>query len=442
MKSVNSAAKAGLAFLAAAALLVGCTTPAAPQSTNAASSSADAIAGTVVVAQLSGTNSEWIERAAKGFEAEHPGVDIQINAQEYASLIGSAAQIYSSSNAPDVGFLQSNAAAFSTLAKAGALEDLSDVWESAGMNSATAKGVKDAWTVDGTAVGVPTFQVWAPVMFYNKDIFKKAGLADINGRVASMDEWSKIVSTLKTAGIQPLSLGAGGNSALHIVSALLQVNSTDEQWQNYLVNTNAGSTAPAEYATGPFLSALQTIARWKSEGTFASGVAGMTGTQSQALFASGGVAMISDGSWAPASLKSQNPDFEIGWFLYPSAVSQSKFQAYTGDGLVVPKTAKNPVAAKAFVQYLVSKAGQSELGNSIPIRTDMDVTALTQIPSQTQEQLAAMSTLGAVPIWSPSSTVVTAVLELVPQILTGDVSAEDGAARIQKVVDKARAASK
>src|ERR1700712_583666 len=77
--------------------------------------------GTVTVNAVTGEEAAWIKAATPGFEKKYPKIKISENTETQAQFLANAAQLYSSSSAPDLGFLQTNTTAYPLLVKAGAL---------------------------------------------------------------------------------------------------------------------------------------------------------------------------------------------------------------------------------------------------------------------------------------------------------------------------------
>jgi len=414
--------------------LVGCST--APEAGAEGS-------GTLYVTTNAGVNAAWIDLVIPEFEKLHPNIDVIQDAIDPTTLQSTAAQLYASSSAPDVGFLQTSMAAYATLIDAGALTELNDVWEISGLTDAVQPNVVASWSVDDNHYGIAYNQVWAPVIYYNKALFEQAGITAPDGRVASSSEWLDLIGKLKDAGLQPLAIGGGEFPALHIAGALLQASSTGTNpYSDYLTNTLAGSTTPALYSSGPFLDAMTTIDEWNELGVFAKGTPSMTEGQSVSLFSAGGAAMLSNGSWAVQSAAKDSPDLDFGWFLYPMSDTgtETTFLTYVGDGMVIPKTAKNPIAAKLFLEYLAGVDGQALLVStgSIPIRGDLPASTFDAFDAQTAEMIKAMSTLGGADIWSPDPTVNTAVTAAFSQILIGEKTPQQVGDEVQAIVDSLR----
>ena len=106
------------------------------------------------------------------FEKAHPEVSVVVNDfdhEEYKVAIRNFLQ----ADAPDIAiWFAGNRMKF--FVDQGLLEDVSDVWESAGFNDSMAAS-KGSLTVDGKQYGVPyAYYQWG--VYYRKDIFDELGL--------------------------------------------------------------------------------------------------------------------------------------------------------------------------------------------------------------------------------------------------------------------------
>lgn len=415
----------------------------APGVASSAAPAAGAATGTLSVVTNAGGNAQLMADVITAFEKKYPDIKVTQNAIDPTTLLNEATQLYSSSNAPDVGFLQPSSSAWTNLINGKQLLDISDVWTTSGLTTNVPADVVSQFGVGSTQYGVPFDQVWAPVIYYNKSLFQKAGVTAPIGKAPTLAEWNTIISKLKAAHIQPLAVGAGEFPALHVAGALLQTAATStDPYSNYLTNTVKGSTTPATYATGTYLAAMKVVKQWVDQGVFVKGAATMKEAQSVSLFAAGGAAMLSDGSWAADSVKGQSPSFTTGWFLYPQeqANVNPAFLTYTGDGEIVPAKAKNPAAAKLFLEFLVSEATQANIQPKygVPVRQDVPESALGAINPIDAQMFSSFKAQGTATIWSPDPSVVTAAETGVQEIITGQKTPEEVAADVQKVADAAR----
>lgn len=85
--------------------------------------------------------------------------------------------------------------------------DVSAAFESSGMAAALPPVVLDGLTFDGRQYGMPTSAHRGNVLFFNKDVLAKAGVAEPSDTY-TVDAWLQDMKKVKDAGVTPLCLGA------------------------------------------------------------------------------------------------------------------------------------------------------------------------------------------------------------------------------------------
>jgi ABC-type glycerol-3-phosphate transport system substrate-binding protein len=431
--------KALAAAAAVAVITVGLT-----GCSNGGSSTKSDGSGVVHVISNSGINSDWIASVIPLFEKKYPHIKVEQDAVEGQKLLTQATQIYASSSAPDVGFIQTNYPGYGALIKEGALTNLDDQWKASGLTGAVPASTSQFWEVNGHHYGIASYQVWTPVIYYNESLFSKAGITVPSDHQLTDKEFISMVDKLKADGTEPLAVGGGEFGGYHLITALMQSASPDvKTYESFLNNTQPGTKAGGDYSKEPLLDALNTVKEWSGDGVFAKGSASLTVMQAQSLFATGGAAMLTDGSWAASAVAQAKPTFDFGWFTYPSSKSKSLFLTSPDNGVVVPTKAKNPVGAKLFVQFLAGKQAQeltAKAAGSIPVRTDLPASSLSGLEPQVTDMLSQMKTIGASDFWLPSGSVTNDVTAGFAQIITGEKTPHDLATAVQADAVKSRAA--
>lgn len=211
--------------------------------------------------------------------------------------------------------------------------------------------------VDGKQYAIPT-DTDNRCLYYNKTLFKKAGLVDGSGNARPPKTWDDMVQaslqiTAKLKGVYPVAMatGNGGYGASY------------QSFGNFMV-TNGGyllsqhGKVRAQASQDP-----ATVQAWNwfygdlflKAQAFVPGSVGMDTNAEAALFAHGVVAMIHDGPWSrPEDL---NPDMHLGrdYALAPTPVRvTSQHAAGTQGGWLMGmfKGSKNPDAAWAFLEFI------------------------------------------------------------------------------------------
>lgn len=369
----------------------------------------DTLSGSLVITAQAGPPADYMATAVEAFNAVNPDVDVTLDTVTYDFWRNNSPLVMGSDDAPDVAYFNVDARIYPELVANDILMPLDDVWEASDLFDAYPEATVNAYTAtDGQVYGVNVDVIWTPVVYYNKDLFQQAGVVAPEGRFATMEDWYAATDALEAAGIAPLSLGmAGGYSLKHLNDQLLQTAAEDDEtFNSYLYGWKDGQMLRSFDEDG-FLAATSMIQEWQERGVFAEGSAATDNDQSNSLFLAGQVAMTQSGSWGAGVLGAEEPDFEMGWFLYPpiDPARPTQFLSYNGNAWGIPAKADNPENAKAFLEFITSYERMLEISNTagvIPPRTDIDPFGVENLPPMVTEQLALLNELGVSSLWADS----------------------------------------
>ncbi|MCK8478369.1 extracellular solute-binding protein [Microbacterium aurugineum] len=259
-----------------------------------------------------GPGVEFWEQTVADFEEANPGVTIDIQSIQNEDLDGKLQTALNSGDAPDI-FLQRGGGKMAAMVKAGQLKDLTD-----SITGAAAEEISDAAysasSLDGKIYALPV-AVLPGGLFYSQDLFDEAGIAE---NPTTLDELEAATEKLKSAGIDPVALGAKNAwPAAHwyywlalrecssdtLAQAADEMNFDDDCW------VRAGEDLQAFAATEPFNSGFLTT-------TAQQGAASSAG-----LIANHKAAMELMGAWNPGVIGSLTPDQkplpDLSWFPFP-----------------------------------------------------------------------------------------------------------------------------
>ena len=113
----------------------------------------------------------YYEQVAKDFEADHPGVKIQVGAMQHEDMLTKLDAAFQSGDAPDV-YMERGGGELADHVEAGLTKDLS---ESSADAIDTIGGSVAGWQVDGKTYALP-FSVGVVGFWYNKALFAQAGV--------------------------------------------------------------------------------------------------------------------------------------------------------------------------------------------------------------------------------------------------------------------------
>ena len=227
-------------------------------------------------------------------------------------------------------------------ADAGALLDLSQQVETAGLQEDLVPGLVEAGTVDGDLYGMPWYAGVRSVV-YRTDIFEKAGVEP----PTTWDELVQVGEQIKASdpdvipfpvpgdseyGVYPFIWGAGGDIAVQEGDSWKATIDSPESQEGVQFYTDLalehGLSTPA-------------ATTWDE-------------ADLSDAFSRGEVAMMISGSWTPGALLEANPDLKgkIGAFPIPGKDGGVSPSFLGGSHLSVFESAKNPDLAWAFVRLM------------------------------------------------------------------------------------------
>jgi multiple sugar transport system substrate-binding protein len=291
---------------------------------------------------------------ADGFHKAHPNVTVQVKEYDATNYDTLMTADLASGAAPDI-ITMKNVLHVATYVQGGTLLDVSDVKLPAGISGAS------AYVIGGKSYAVP-YRLDSWVLFYNRDLFKKAGVADPDGSWT----WDDYVNA---AGRLKAGLKAAGSPA----TAAYQ-----HTWQS-LVQGFANAQSPGANVLGGKYSYLapyyQRALQLQNEGaqpTFNTATANNLSYQTE--FGKQQAAMILMGTWEAASLLAQQSAGAADTFSWGMAPAPQYSAATAGTGNV-PVTFGDPTgfavnakidpakltAAKEFLGYAASEDGAKSL---------------------------------------------------------------------------------
>jgi multiple sugar transport system substrate-binding protein len=275
---------------------------------------------------LSGGDGVRMKQLLSDFNAAHQGkVKIEATTLEWGTPFYAKVQTSAAvGEAPDV--MTYHASRLPLAVKQGVVQEITaDDWKAMGVTKDDyAAATWDAVTVDGKQYAVP-FDTHPIVLYYNKDILKKAGLLTDDGKPKGMESRQAFTDTLKAlkaAGVKfPLgSVTADGNFMFRTVYSLMGQQDGELMTDGeFLVGDNAKKLE----------NALAVLQEWTKEGlqsTYTDYPATV------ALFTSGEAAMMINGVWevpTMTDLKKDGKLFEWGAvelpviFNHPSTYADS-----------------------------------------------------------------------------------------------------------------------
>lgn len=283
---------------------------------------------TVVHMQQNPGELKLMGEMARTYEASHPGVKIDIRkfGDDYKTTLATSLQ----SNDPPSIIYSWGGGVLTDQVKAGLLRPVDGKISAETKAAAGAVGV-DAFTRDGKLYGIAQ-NVSQVVFWYNKDLFKKAGVDP-----ASMANWDGFlagVGKLKEAGITPLAMGSKDKWPAAFFWDYLAIRLAGRSGMEAARDGQNGGFAALEFVkAGEEFLRLSKLAPYQ-KGFEAAGYPSASGT-----FGDGKAAMILMGDWNYQESKTNSSsgkglsDEQLGFFTFPAVAGQKGTEHDTLGGI-------------------------------------------------------------------------------------------------------------
>ncbi|MFB9324732.1 ABC transporter substrate-binding protein [Paenibacillus aurantiacus] len=296
--------------------------------------------------EVSPLETQSVKNGLEQFMKENPNIKV-----EYTTIPGGTQYVAKmqamvlGDEAPDVFFLQSDY--YHDFVKRNSLLDITDRVTNEGIAADLIDSAVQLSTVDGKYYGIESCIV-APVLYYNKDLFDKAGIAYPPSDPAKAWSWSEFVETAKKLtiknGDKVEQYGAFGMENYY--NLIAEVMSNGGNWFSDDLKSSSANTSEVKEV----LQAVSDLR--KKEGVSPEGKlltnSGMSAAQ---MLQTGKIAMLVDGSWALQELSQMN--FKVGVGVLPKfdqAVTHGQAHLH-----VASANTKHPEEAWKLVKFLSSE---------------------------------------------------------------------------------------
>jgi raffinose/stachyose/melibiose transport system substrate-binding protein len=382
---------------------------------------------------------------AKGFEAANPGVKVNLQLVTQEAKTTTNLAVLTAANPPDVAFLPANSQVYSRMLTAGQLVPLDDVWKKADLARRYDPGTVQALT-GGNSVPyiVSTNSLYYNIVFYNADLFGKAGIeVPADHRIPSAEALYAMVGKLKAAKAEGLAVD--GKLLSWMVDAGLPTTAGKEQLANYLTSWNPKVPVTAKYTDPAFVAAVQRIKEYNDHGVFQSGFLGQSDQVSAGAFTRGDAGMLLSLSLVVPQTKAL--PFKAGWLLLPPVdpARRTQLSTYSGDALAIPAGAAHKDLAKKFIEYSVQDQAQLDffvkLGGSLPSVSSVDPAAVANGQPVMRELLDDAQKNGVQPGWTsvtPGGLAQQFIEPLLQGMLTGKLTPDEVARKEQEQLEAVR----
>jgi len=298
------------------------------------------------------TVTEFNQKLADDYMKAHPNVDIEVTVLQNDAFKTRLATVMQSGEPPDL-FHSWGGGVLQNFVNAGLVKDITpeltadnNAWK----DSFSAQSALDLYKFDGKYYGIAND--WGAVgMWYNKDLFAKAGIKETP---KTWDELIDAVKKLKAAGITPIALGEKEKWPGHFWWVYLAVRLGGQK------AFDAAYTRTGSFADEPFVKAGELLKELVDLKPFPEGYLGLTYPQEGAVMGNGQAAMELMGQWSPGVQAGNAADGKgipdkLGWFPFPMVKGGAGDPTDVlggGNGIAVGKNA--PPEAVDFLKYISS----------------------------------------------------------------------------------------
>ncbi|HLR03929.1 MAG TPA: extracellular solute-binding protein [Virgibacillus sp.] len=320
---------------------------------------------------VGGYGDEWWKEVISDFEEEYPDVNVKQSAGP--EINDKMKTRWISEDPPDVVYIDGAGITEAQMVDDGQLMDLTDWLD--GLETDDGQNLMDSFimepnTYDGKIYGLPLiFDTWGT--WYDSALFEEEGWDPPE----DFDSWMDSMETIKDdTDMEPFV--TAGQYAYYFTRGVLYPafgSAGGEDLLNDIINGEEGVWKRDEVTE-----VLEKVEEMVDAGYVDPGFAGISHTQSQSNFLQHDNAYIPVGFWLPSEMEGDIPDdFEFGFGPTPMN-DPGENQVFVPDirPLAIAEEAKNPEAAKAFVQFAYQKEYAvkfSETGGALINIEDVDL---------------------------------------------------------------------
>jgi multiple sugar transport system substrate-binding protein len=357
---------------------------------------------------------------SKEFDEANDDIVVEYRSVPFDDLVNETLRAFATGNAPDiVSFDNPDFAMFSSR---GAMLDITDrIAASKSIKAANYfEGPLNSVTWDGKYFGIPKYTDTIGV-FYNKDLFAKAGITEPPKTWAEFTEYAgKLTDAANNVYGATFSARAGEEGTFQFLPII------QESGGNY---DNVNTAGAAEVLD---LWKKMVDNGWASKDVLSLGQWDSTGT-----FNSGNAAMAISGPWEIDRMV-EDAKFDWGVTLLPTITDGGeRSSALGGFDWGIMSTTKHPDEAFRALEYFADQDNRifTEFGN-IPARSDIElpvtgVALKDEALKVFQEQLKYAQPRGPHPEWQKISK---AIYDAMQATLTGQMSAKDALDQAQATI--------
>ncbi|WP_053375137.1 extracellular solute-binding protein [Paenibacillus sp. FJAT-27812] len=273
--------------------------------------------------------------------------------------------------------------------------------------------------------------------FYDAALFKEKGWA-------VPTDWDSFMATseqIKASGINPYI--HTGKYPYYIVGGLLNSGFVSENGDNPQILKDQEAAKEGSFNNDAVKKTLAKLVDMRDKGYFDNASYGMNHTDSQMLFLQHKDAMIPNGLWLENEMSKDTPEgFTFGFIPSVMQNAGGKYVAipYTSN-IAIAKKAKNPEAAKAFIEFIFTKKAAvrwAEItGALMNVKADLESSSASNVVKTAMNYFNGGDTIVA-PVFKLNSDLEQAQNDATIALLQKTITPDEWIDRMEKAAAKAR----
>jgi multiple sugar transport system substrate-binding protein len=359
------------------------------------------------------------------FEADHPNIKIDVQTAPFADYFTKLQTLIAGGQAPDV--FEMNADNFVNYASKGLLLDVNPLAKADPNFNAKNyyEGANKAFTYNGMQLAMPT-SFSTVVLFYNKDLFDKAGVAYPTNDWT----WDDVMAAAKKL-----------NDPAHKVWGM---NSNIQFWEFFKkIAQNGCSIFNADYTQVTIndpacVQALETEISFLKAGVMPSD-AQKGGVPDEQMFKAGQLAMDTNGIWQFAAFK----DAPFNWDIVVEPGMKQKATHFFANSAAVFAATKHPQEAWEWVKFFTSDPRMAKIridtGWELPAINNADYVKdyLVQTPpANRQAVFDSLNYSVLVPVIARESELQDTITNMLNKVVLGQLTPQQGLDQVKPLIEK------
>ncbi len=379
------------------------------------------------------------KKALEIFKAKHPEVTVTYQQTSFDAMRQNAKITLTGNDVPDVVEFNKGNADGGQLAAQGLLSSLDEAvakygWDKkiTGSMRSFAQYDEEGKAGDGSWYGIPNIGEYV-MFFYNKDIFKKAG---VSAEPTTLAELEAAMDKIKAAGVIPLSSSAAssqGFNQMWVWYSLVSAGGDRQAIDDFMFVRNK-----IDFNADPWKSGVDQFQTWIDRGYVGKQISGLNFEQATVNFLSGKAGMV---LWNQGIFERVRNEakFDWGYFTMPGA---NLVMGSSGHLWGVPEKAANKDLAYEWIETTLSPEVQNLIGSGggLPIAGDTSTISdpVTKEFTTKFDELMRQDKLSFYPDY-PVNGFLDFIQEHMQKMANGNEKAADYTEALQKFYDEGTA---